>query len=137
VVGLQATAQHPQATVHFVDESFMAVASAQENFVRAFGATRAAIFHVGDGLESFSHASADLVLCNPPFHQQQAVGDQIAQRFFKQAHKVLKPSGEFWVVGNRHLSYHVTLKRLFGNAELVASNAKFVILKMVRRRPHL
>jgi 23S rRNA (guanine1835-N2)-methyltransferase len=135
VVGLQAAAQHPQATMHFVDESFMPVASAQENFVRAFGATRAAVFHVGDGLQGFPQASADLVLCNPPFHQQQAVGDQIAQRFFKQAHKVLKPGGEFWVVGNRHLGYHVTLKRLFGNAELVASNAKFVILKMECRLP--
>lgn len=133
VVGLKAAVKHPLAAVHFVDESFMAVASAQENFTRAFGATRTGVFHVGDGLSDFSPASADLVLCNPPFHQQQTVGDQIAQQLFKQAHKVLRPSGEFWVIGNRHLGYHVTLKRLFGNAELVASNAKFVILRM--RRP--
>jgi len=84
-------------------------------------------------LEDFAPASADLVLCNPPFHQQQAVGDQIAKRFFKQVHTVLRPGGELWVIGNRHLGYHVTLKRLFGNADVVASNAKFVILRVVRR----
>jgi 16S rRNA (guanine1207-N2)-methyltransferase len=33
------------------------------------------------------------------------------------------------VIGNRHLGYHQTLKKIFGNSELVASNAKFVILR--------
>jgi 16S rRNA (guanine1207-N2)-methyltransferase len=132
VLGLHSAAEHPDATVHFVDESFMAVASARENFERVFGAARAAVFRVGDGLQDFSPASADLVLCNPPFHQQQAVGDQIAQRMFRQSREVLRPGGELWVIGNRHLGYHVVLKRLFGNVELVASNAKFVILRAIR-----
>ena len=133
VVGLKSASQHSNATVHFVDESFMAVASAKENIERAFGAAHRAAFHVSDGLEGFAPASVDLVLCNPPFHQQHAVGDQIAKRFFRQVHTVLRPGGELWVIGNRHLGYHVTLKRLFGNADVVASNAKFVILRAVRR----
>lgn len=129
VVGLQAAAQHPEATVHFVDESYMAVASARENVESAFGATRTAAFHVGDSLEDFSRASVDLVLCNPPFHQQRAVGAQIAQQMFRDASRVLRSAGELWVIGNRHLGYHVALKKLFGSVELVASNAKFVILR--------
>jgi 16S rRNA (guanine1207-N2)-methyltransferase len=40
---------------------------------------------------------------------------------------------ELRVVGNRHLGYHLKLKKLFGNCETVAGNAKFVILKAVRR----
>jgi 16S rRNA (guanine1207-N2)-methyltransferase len=135
VVGLQIAAQHPDATVHCVDESFMAAASARENFNRVFGATRAAVFRVGDGLEDFAPASADLVLCNPPFHQERAVGDQIAQRMFRKAREVLRPGGELWVIGNRHLGYHVLLKRLFGNVELIASNARFVILRVRRGLP--
>jgi 23S rRNA (guanine1835-N2)-methyltransferase len=135
VLGLHTAAQHPQATVHFVDESFMAMASARENFNRVFGAARAAAFRIGDGLEDFSPASADLVLCNPPFHQQRAVGDQIAQRMFQQSREVLRPGGELWVIGNRHLGYHVVLKRLFGKVELIASNAKFVILRVGRGLP--
>jgi 16S rRNA (guanine1207-N2)-methyltransferase len=129
VVGLQACAQHPAASVYFVDESFMAVASARANFHDAFGAKRNAVFHVGDGLEEFSKASADLVLCNPPFHQQRAVGDQIALRMFRQARDVLRPDGELWLIGNRHLAYHIALKKLFGKVELIASNAKFVVLR--------
>jgi 16S rRNA (guanine1207-N2)-methyltransferase len=129
VLGLQAAAQHPEATVHFVDESFMAVASARANHERVFAGARAAVFHVGDGVEEFPPGSADLVLCNPPFHQQHAVGDQIAQRMFRQARDVLRPGGQLWVIGNRHLGYHIALKRLFRSVELVASNAKFVILR--------
>lgn len=131
VVGLLAAEQQPEACVHFVDESFMAVASAEDNFRRAFGDGRAATFTVGDGLAGFAPGSADLILCNPPFHQQHAVGDQIATAMFRQSRKVLKRGGELWVVGNRHLGYHQALKQIFGNASLVASNPKFVILKAV------
>ncbi len=127
VVGLIAAERNPNATLHFVDESFMAVASAQANFYRAFGEERKASFQVGDGLSDFAANSADLILCNPPFHQQHTIGDQIASQFFTQAKKVLKRGGECWVIGNRHLAYHQDLKRLFGNCTVVASNAKFVI----------
>jgi 16S rRNA (guanine1207-N2)-methyltransferase len=132
VVGLLAAERHPHATLHFVDESFMAVASARDNFRRAFGDGRVAEFRIGDGLRDFAAASVDLVLCNPPFHQQQAVDDQIAKSMFRQSRRALRAGGELWVIGNRHLGYHVALKRLFGNCELVASNAKFVILRALR-----
>jgi len=132
VVGLIAAQRYPSSKIHFVDESFMAVASARENFHHAFADTRQAEFIVTEGLTEFEPASADMILCNPPFHQQQAVGDQIAQQMFKQSHKVLRKGGELWVIGNRHLGYHVSLKRIFGNATQVASNKKFVILKTIR-----
>jgi 16S rRNA (guanine1207-N2)-methyltransferase len=37
--------------------------------------------------------------------------------------------GILHVVGNRHLGYHIKLKRLFGNCKTIASNGKFVILQ--------
>jgi 16S rRNA (guanine1207-N2)-methyltransferase len=129
LLGLMAAERNPAATVHFVDESFMAAASARENFYRAFGQERKATFRVGDGLMDFKSASADIILCNPPFHQQNTVGDQIAVSLFKQSRKVLRKDGELWVIGNRHLNYHVQLNRLFGAHSVVAANAKFVILK--------
>jgi 23S rRNA (guanine1835-N2)-methyltransferase len=120
---------NPLATVHFVDESFMAVASARENFYRAFSQKRHATFHVTDCLVNFTADSADLILCNPPFHQHNTVGDQIAINMFKHTRKVLRKGGELWVIGNRHLDYHIALDRLFGNHTIVAANAKFIIFK--------
>ena len=133
LLGLMAAEKNPQATIHFVDESFMAVASAKENFYRAFGPERKATFRVGDGLTNFEPASADLILCNPPFHQLNAVGDQIANSLFVASRKVLRKNGELWIIGNRHLNYHINLNRLFGKHTAVAANTKFVILKAIAK----
>ena len=131
LVGLIAAERSPAATLHFIDESFMAVASARDNFHRAFGAQRGSTFRVGDGLMGVESESADLILCNPPFHQQNTVGDQIALSLFKQSRRVLRKGGELWVIGNRHLDYPSYLARLFGAHSVVASNTKFIIVKAV------
>lgn len=133
VVGLMLAQQLPSAQIQFVDESFMAVASARDNFMRAFAGQRHAEFIVGDGLTGFAENSADCVVCNPPFHQQHAIGDHIAWQMFQQAHSVLRKGGELRVIGNRHLNYHIHLKKLFGQWEAVAANAKFVIIKTSKR----
>ncbi|MFY8274201.1 methyltransferase [Pseudoalteromonas sp. SSDWG2] len=129
VIGLQILAKCPSAHVTFVDESAMAVASAkmtvQENMPEALA--RCQFVH-NDCLTGFDANSADLVLCNPPFHQQNAVTDHIAWQMFNDAKKVLRAGGELRIVGNRHLDYHEKLKRLFGSSKLLGSNKKFVVL---------
>ncbi len=132
LLGLIAASLNPQATVLFTDESYMAVASAEENFVAAFGDNRKANFEVTHCLQGVADESKDLVLNNPPFHQQNATGDAIAWQMFIDARRVLKSKGELRVVGNRHLGYHAKLKNLFGNCELIASNRKFVVLKAIK-----
>jgi len=129
VIGLLAAQQNPEVLVHFVDESYMAIASARENYAQLKRDTALAQFHVSDGLHGFAEQSCDLILCNPPFHHQQVVGDIIALSMFEQAARVLRPGAELWVVANRHLDYHKKLTRWFSAVELVASNPKFVILK--------
>ncbi|MFI8189340.1 methyltransferase [Streptomyces sp. NPDC085946] len=132
VVGTAVALADPGAEVLFVDESFQAVASAEATY-RAGGAPGRAEFRVGDGLAGVPSGSVDLVLNNPPFHSHQATTDATAWRMFTGARRVLRPGGELWVVGNRHLGYHVKLRRLFGNSRLVASDPKFVVLKAVKR----
>ncbi len=133
VVGLIAADRNPQAHIHFVDESWMAVESARLNFQTAFGNERMASFQFGNCLDQFPPQSADLILNNPPFHQQQVVGDHIAWQMFRQSEKTLRPGGVLLVIGNRHLGYHAKLKKLFGNCKTVASNAKFVVLRARKR----
>lgn len=133
LLGVEAARRNPQIKPVFVDESYMAVASARDNFERAIGGDRSAEFRVTNILDGVSRASADVILNNPPFHQQHAVGDAVAWSMFRQSQSVLKPGGEFYVIGNRHLGYHTKLKRLFGNCQTVASNRKFVILKTTNK----
>ncbi len=128
VVGLQAAINNPDAEVLFTDESFTAVASARMTFEHS-GLANQSHYRVGDTLAGVAASTKDLILCNPPFHQQTVVGDAIAWRMLKTAKDALKPGGEFWLVGNRHLKYHQKMKYLFGNLKQVASNPKFVVLK--------
>ncbi|MFF8935630.1 methyltransferase [Streptomyces paradoxus] len=132
VVGTSVALADPDAEVLFVDESFQAVASAEATY-KANGAPGHAEFRVGDGLAGVPSGSVDLVLSNPPFHSHQATTDATAWRMFTGARRALRPGGELWVVGNRHLGYHVKLRKLFGNSRLVASDPKFVVLKAVKR----
>ncbi|MFJ6388150.1 methyltransferase [Streptomyces sp. NPDC091972] len=132
IVGTAMALADPEAEVLFVDESFQAVASAEATY-KANGVPGQAEFRVGDGLAGVAADSVDLVLNNPPFHSHQATTDATAWRMFSGARRTLRPGGELWVVGNRHLGYHVKLRKLFGNSQLVASDPKFVVLKAVKR----
>ncbi len=134
VIGLSVLSKQPEADVHFVDESFMAIASAKSNVTENLPEViEHCQFQVNDCLTSVEGGSVDLILCNPPFHQQTATTDHIAWQMFKDSHRVLKKGGELRIIGNRQLSYHIKLKRIFGNEKLVASNEKFVTISAIKR----
>ena len=86
-----------------------------------------------DEFESLGIDGVDLVLCNPPFHQQNAITDHIAYQMFKDAKKYLHRGGELRIIGNRHLDYPQKLKRLFGGYRVIASDRKFSILSTIKK----
>ncbi|MGF1775622.1 methyltransferase [Vibrio nomapromontoriensis] len=125
---------NPEATITSVDESYMAVESAKNNVSLNRLSIEKARFVANNCLDGFSAESQDLVVCNPPFHQQQAITDHIAWQMFCDAKHVLRTGGELLVIGNRHLGYDKKLEKLFGKRQvkLVATNAKFVILQATK-----
>lgn len=131
LLGLMAAQQNPEASLSFIDESYMAIASTRANFKQIDPTLQRAKFYLDDGLAEFQKHAADLILCNPPFHQSHAVGDAVALSMFRQSAIVLRDGGELWVVGNRHLDYHFKLRRWFSSVDVVTSNRKFVILRAV------
>jgi 16S rRNA (guanine1207-N2)-methyltransferase len=133
VVGLIAAEKNPCAEMLFLDESFMAVASAKETIEQNTMIHNRAQFKVNDCLSGIEKNSADLILNNPPFHLDNAIGDDVAWQMFTQSYSVLKQGGELWVVGNGHLGYHIKLKKIFGHCETIATNKKFVILKAIKK----
>lgn len=127
IIGMQAKKQNPEANIIFADESYMAIKSAKENFSNSFENENCQL-EWQNCYEDDKLSKVDLVLCNPPFHQNNTVGDFIAWQMFKDAHKALNSGGLIRVIGNRHLGYHVKLKRIFKNSNIIASNKKFVII---------
>jgi 16S rRNA (guanine1207-N2)-methyltransferase len=128
ILAIASALHNPDAHYTLVDESYMAVQSARENWQAALGERDVSV-RAADGLAGQEPQSLDVVLCNPPFHQQQVVGDFLAWRMFQQAREALVVGGALYIVGNRHLGYHSKLARLFRGVEQVAATPKFVILK--------
>lgn len=122
------------AELHCVDDSAMAVESASQTIkLNDLATTTKAFFWHSNCMEQVDVNNVDLVLCNPPFHQQNTITDHIAWQMFHDAKQALRVGGELRIVGNRHLGYHEKLKRLFGGSKVVASNKKFVILSSIKR----
>jgi 16S rRNA (guanine1207-N2)-methyltransferase len=134
LLGVRAAIANPEAEITFIDESYRAVASAEATFRANLGVDRTAHFVVGNGLFDLGNGEPakvgfDVVLNNPPFHENHAISDATAWQMFVESRDALRPGGELWVVGNRHLGYQAKLTRLFGNCEIAASNARFVVLR--------
>jgi len=134
VIGLTVLANQPEAHVQFIDESTMAMASAKHNIETNLPEViEQCEFTLNDSLTDIEGGSVDLILCNPPFHQNTATTDHIAWQMFKDSHRVLRKGGELRIIGNQKLAYHIKLQRLFGNETLIASNDKFVTQSAIKR----
>ncbi|ATZ10450.1 23S rRNA (guanine(1835)-N(2))-methyltransferase RlmG [Erwinia amylovora] len=133
VIGLIALQQNPLAQIHFLDESYMAVASSRLNVgLNCPDDLARCEFRVNNALAGYPSDRLHAVLCNPPFHQQNAVTDHIAWQMFRDARRCLQYGGELRIVGNRHLDYYHKMKKLFGNCTTVATQQKFVVLRSVK-----
>jgi 23S rRNA (guanine1835-N2)-methyltransferase len=130
IIGIKAKMENPESQIIFCDESYMAIKSARENYRTYF--QDEARFYWTNCFEDHPEKELDLVLCNPPFHQQNTIGDFIAWQMFKDSFEVLKKNGEIIVIGNGHLGYQVKLKRIFNNGRILASNKKFMICSSKR-----
>lgn len=131
VLGIYALQRNSQLEITFLDESWHAIYAAthstKKNLGDAFKSAKLK-FIVNNCLQGIAANSVDVVLCNPPFHQQQATSIQIARQMFSESASVIKESGQLYVIGNRHLNYRLELKKYFREVELVANNKKFIML---------
>ncbi|MDV7104750.1 methyltransferase [Vibrio sp. TH_r3] len=134
VLSVKLSQLNPSAKLTCVDESYMALESAKINVTRERSNIENCQFIANNCLDGFTNDSADLVVCNPPFHQNNAITDHIAWQMFCDAKHVLWPNGKLIVIGNSHLGYDEKLSRLFGRSKVtqIARNNKFVILQATK-----
>jgi 16S rRNA (guanine1207-N2)-methyltransferase len=121
----------PGIKVAGTDQSAAAVASARATAEANDVADRVAVVR-DDAMSSAADNSADLVLCNPPFHVGAAVHTGSAIKMFAEAGRVLRPGGELWTVYNTHLNYRGVVERMVGQTEVIGRNRKFTVTRSVR-----
>lgn len=127
IIGIKAKLENPQTKILFSDDSAMAIESARTNYQHYF--SDSAEFFWTNCFENQPAGTLDLVLCNPPFHQGNTIGDFIAWQMFQDARHALMKGGVLRVIGNSHLAYQVKVKKIFGNAKVIATNNKFTVIE--------
>lgn len=129
ILGMAYARRYPAAQVWLVDDNLRALDSARQNWINNELPHTAVTCH-SNGLNGVNkEISFDLVLCNPPFHQDNTVTETIARKLFADAKAHLSEIGELWVVANRHLPYSKTLNTLFRSVDVVSKHPKFVVLR--------
>jgi len=123
VLALFAHQQNPDAKIHLIDDSYVAVKSSKLNAVDGNFH-----FHFNDSLEDLKAGYFDLIISNPPFHFGHETNIEISLNLFEQAKKCLAPKGRFCIVANKHLNYSTHLSKLFPRVETIASNNKFEVI---------
>ncbi len=121
----------PGIKVIATDQSAAAVASARATTEANGVADRVCVVR-DDAMSSAADNSADLVLCNPPFHVGAAVHTGSAIKMFAETGRVLRPGGELWTVYNSHLNYRAVVERMVGRTEVMGRNRKFTVTRSVR-----
>jgi 16S rRNA (guanine1207-N2)-methyltransferase len=76
----------------------------------------------------------DAVIANPPFHQDRAAQPEIGAAFIAAAARILKPSGQLFLVANRQLPYEAGLDAAFRAWEKLGEDAAYKVLRAERPR---
>lgn len=116
-------------TLHLVEADHAALACARQNL-----SDPRAAFHWADARSWGQKSTLDAVVMNPPFHSGRTAEPALGQAFITNAARLLRPSGQLWLVANRHLPYEVTLGETFVQVEEVAGDNRFKILHAARPR---
>jgi 16S rRNA (guanine1207-N2)-methyltransferase len=122
----------PELTVIATDESAAAVASARATMLANAVADRVSVRRE-DAMSGLPDASADLIVCNPPFHVGATVNPATALKLFRAAGRVLRPGGQLWTVYNSHLDHQRSLERFIGSTRQAHRDPKFTVTVSTRR----
>ncbi len=127
VLGLEALRVLGPERVIFSDDSAMAVASTRSN-ARRQGAGEKCIFLQTNVLEGVEGESADLVICNPPFHRGHSIALDTGFAFIRESARVLKDRGLALFVVNSTLGYGNILNEEFSEVSTVGENRKYRLI---------
>ena len=130
VIAVELARRRPAVRVIATDVTSTAVASTTATAEANGVADRVRVLRsdAGDEIDS---GSAQLVLCNPPFHEGTTVSTDAAEAMFRNAATILQAGGELWCVWNSHLRYRPVLERLVGPTRQVVRTAKFTVTASV------
>lgn len=127
IIGNEIFKKFPEAEIHLMDDSFLAVASAQLN-IQAENIHH----HFNNDLSIFEDDTFDAIVTNPPFHFEYEINIHIPIQLLRSCYRCLKKGGNLQIVSNKHLNYKAHLAPLFSAVEIIAQDNKFIVYKCIK-----
>ncbi|QBF30339.1 class I SAM-dependent methyltransferase [Thalassococcus sp. S3] len=115
------------AALHLVEADEVALRCARLNVTDP-----RARFHWADARHWQPPEPLDTVVMNPPFHTGRSGDPGLGQAFITSASAMLKPSGQLWMVANRHLPYEDTLAQSFREITEPSGDSRFKLIHAAR-----
>ncbi|WP_456390679.1 class I SAM-dependent methyltransferase [Profundibacter sp.] len=113
--------------LHLIEADYAALECARKNVTDP-----RAHFHWADAARFIPAQPFDGIITNPPFHTSRKADPDIGRGFITAAAGMLTPSGQLWLVANRHLPYERTLAETFRNVDEIAGDNSFKILRATK-----
>lgn len=113
--------------LHLIEADFAALECARKNVT-----DERAHFHWADAMQFTPAQPFDCVITNPPFHTTRKADPGIGRSFITAAAGMLSPSGQMYLVANRHLPYERTLAEAFRHVEEIAGDNAFKVLRATK-----
>ncbi len=121
-----AVAAQKAAAVYLVDSSLIAVEASQRTL--ALNGIVHAQAVLSDGAAAVRDTVFDVVVTNPPFHQERETDYSVAHQFIRDAAEVLSPRGRLYVVANRFIRYQPQMQACFGQVGTVYEDGRFYVI---------
>jgi 16S rRNA (guanine1207-N2)-methyltransferase len=122
---LSVAAARRGALVTAIDADLRAVESARRTLA-ANGVAGQVL--VSDCAQAVLERRFDVVLCNPPFHQGIGVEYEVAHQMVRDAARVLRPGGRFYLVSNAFLRYEREMQH-FASVSEIFNDQRYRVLR--------
>lgn len=127
IIGNEIFKKLPNAEIHLMDDSSLAVSSAELNING-----ENIHHHLNNDLSIFENNTFDLIVTNPPFHFEYEINIKVPLALFKDCFRCLKKGGNLQIVANKHLNYKVHLDPIFRSVKIIAEDKKFIVYKCIK-----
>lgn len=112
----------------YATDNNAAAISATIATLQANGVTQYKVYP-GDAGDCFAEP-ADLVICNPPFHQGFEVQASLTEKFVKATARLTAPRGTALLVVNAFIPIEKYAKQEFASLQILANNRSFKVLRL-------
>ncbi len=126
VIGLTA-AMRGATHVMLTDDNLLAIRCARAS-VEANSLKNVEIV-AGDMMSGVPGKQFNLIVSNPPFHQQFDVNTNVAHRLIREASAALRPGGRLVIVANAFLKYDQAMEENLIRVRTLAENGRYVVLE--------